>query len=116
MSFFASIRNPQEARRALLESSKYLLECLKASEKEWVDLRSEKAKTLEEFKKTFDEIAFLLRKLRGKLPKGLHFPKIIRKAPSPKKIVSVAPKIEAKAIEEELAQIEAKLAELERAK
>jgi len=67
--FFVGIKNPVNARRLLLNSSKDVLDALKDLENFEV-LKQEKSKHIVELKKVLDEIIVLNKKLKSHLPKS----------------------------------------------
>ncbi len=66
--FFVGIKNPINARRLLLNSSKDILDALKDYES-FENLKQEKAKYVIELKRILDEVTVLNRKLKTHLPK-----------------------------------------------
>ncbi|MBW3004276.1 hypothetical protein KY310_00390 [Candidatus Woesearchaeota archaeon] len=116
--FFVGIKNPINARRLLLNSSKDILDALKDFE-DFENLKQEKAKYIIELKRVLDEIMVLNRKLKTHLPKTpLQAPPkyehVARKRTGkvPKtKMKEVASKMDL--LESELAKVEERLQGLE---
>lgn len=117
--FFVGIKNPVNARRLLLNSSKDVLDALKDFEN-FENLKQEKAKYIVELKDVLDEIVVLNKKLKSHLPKTpLKAPptyeRVSRKKKGKKmpktKMKDVASKMDV--LESELAKVEERLQGLE---
>ena len=118
--FFVGIKNPINARRLLLNSSKDILDALKDYENFEI-LKEEKAKYVIELKRVLDEIMVLNRKLKGHLPKTpmqappsyKHVVRARQEKVSHKKekMMHVASKMEA--LESELSKVEDRLKAIE---
>ena len=117
--FFVGIKNPINARRLLLNSSKDILDALKDYES-FENFKQEKAKYIIELKRILDEITVLNRKLKTHLPKTpLQAPpkaaRIARRrkeTPSKKtKMAKIASKMDL--LESELSKVEDRLKGLE---
>ena len=116
-NFFVGIKNPSNARRLLLNSSKDVLDALKDYEN-FEDLKAEKAKHIIELKRVLDEILVLNKKLKTHIPKtplagpakrpsiGKH-----KKSRSTRKMSRVASKMDM--LESELSKVEERLKGLE---
>ncbi len=123
--FYVGVRDPSSVRKALLESSKSIVEGLQRYEKFKV-IREQKAAEILRFKEDIKEINKLINKLKSALPKTKLkevLPKKSKKAKAKAKKIEkkIAPKIEVKKevkpselekLEQELAEIEEKLARL----
>ena len=125
--FFVGIKDPIGARRAVLESSKDVVQSLQRFEKFTV-ARKKKREHVEKLKGVVKEAVSLINKLKKNLPttglrmapvqkpkpKPEHHKKVVKKAPKPQPKLALKPKEmgELEKLESELGDIESKLGNL----
>ena len=110
-ALYAKVDEPTEVRRELLQSSKEILDVLKAAE-EYKMIKADKKKLEAELKDRTVELTRIINKLRLKLPKTGMKPKP-RKEPKQVKKAAPSKKPKLAQLEQELAKIETKLGTLE---
>lgn len=101
---FVKIENPRETRREVLEGTRDILRILQGYEK-FKDIRKQRTHLIEHFKKISEELKGDVQELKRMLPKANI---VVKRSAIAKQELPKAPR-EVKKIEEELADIEAKL-------
>ena len=101
--FYIGIENPVEARRAILEASKSVLQGLQSYE-DLREIRKEKVQVAVLAQEHLKEVLKSVRKLKRTLPKGDYSP--------PKGKKKVTSQAEAKVLEKELTSLEKELTSL----
>jgi len=110
---YVGITRPVEVRKALLESSKYVLSSLQLYE-QIKDVRAERMKIEILYDKQVTEVQELVRKLRARLPKvRLEHKETVAKKPAKKPAKKQAPASELHSLQKELNAIEKELEQLD---
>ncbi len=109
---YVGIADPVDLRKDLLNASRILISSLKEYEK-FNAIKEEKSQYLSEFTKTVREINILNRRIKQLMPKTRIKPGMIKKPmrPAPSRIIDEKTKLAH--LEDELVEVEEKLAKLE---
>ncbi|MBN2421333.1 hypothetical protein JXB27_03585 [Candidatus Woesearchaeota archaeon] len=102
--YFIKIENPRETRKEVLEGTRDILRILQGYEK-FKEIRKQRTHLIEHFKKTAESIKAEIQEIKRMLPKANV---VTKRSAIAKEELPKAPR-EVKKIEEELADIEAKL-------